>query len=154
MSLATQPRVHRARVHDADGVHQVMNGIVADGGGPRNGIDRMVTPDSVAQWIRELGERGAIFLARVEERAVAACALEPTDEPDAARLRVWVLPDFRRQGLGTMLGRIANQFARERGYTRVIGHVPAENEPALSFFSTVAGAENLQPGSLKFELPL
>ncbi len=147
-------RLLRAKIHDADGVHQVMNGVVADGGPQRNGIDRMVTPDSVAQWIRDLGERGALFLARVDERAAGAAALEPTAEPDAARLRVWVLPQFRRMGLGTELGQAATQFARERGYKRVIGHVPEGNEPALSYFSTVAGLTNLQPESLRFELPL
>ncbi len=152
MSSTIQPTILRAKVADADGVHKVMNGVVADGGGPRNGIDSMVTPDSVAQWIRDLGDRGALFLARSGEQAAAACALEPIDA-EAARLRVWVLPAFRRQGLGGALGRVANQFARERGYKRVVGHVPAENEAALSFFSAVAGEEALQPG-LKFELPL
>ncbi|HWO93504.1 MAG TPA: GNAT family N-acetyltransferase [Dehalococcoidia bacterium] len=153
MWKVTQPRIFRARISDADAIHQVLNGVAAEGGPERNGIEGLVTPDSVAQWMRDLGDRGALFVARVGERGVGAAALEPAGEPGAARLRVWVLPAYRRQGIGTELGRVATQLARDLGYVRVLGHIPEQNEAALSYFSSVAGLENLQPG-LRFELPL
>jgi ribosomal protein S18 acetylase RimI-like enzyme len=65
-----------------------------------------------------------------------------------------VLPDYRRQSIGTELSEVALGYGRRLGYERVVGHVPKENEAALSFFSSIAGMANLNPESLRFELPL
>jgi ribosomal protein S18 acetylase RimI-like enzyme len=71
-----------------------------------------------------------------------------------ASLGVWVLPEFRRRGLGTELSRAAIEFARDAGYTRLQGTIPAENEPALSFFSAVGPIAAVEGGSMRYELPV
>ena len=102
-----------------------------------------------------LGDRGGIFYAIERDRVVAFASLAPNEsDPQVASLGVWVLPEFRRRGLGTELSRAAIEFARDAGYTRLQGTIPAENEPALSFFSAVGPIAALEGGNMRYELPV
>lgn len=157
MNTITIDRIDPTAQRDIDrlapGVAQVNNAVVAEG-------DNMALPgrsstDDVRARIERLGERGGIFYAIERDRVVAFASLAPSErDPQVASLGVWVLPEFRRRGLGTELSRAAIEFARDAGYTRLQGTIPAENEPALSFFSAVGPIAAVEGGSMRYELPV
>jgi len=53
-----------------------------------------------------------------------------------------------------MLGESILDFAREAGYRRIRGRLPANNEPALSFLSGLGALVPLRNPEMRFELPL
>ncbi len=119
------------------------------------GFREAQSSEQASRWLARLGDQGCIFVAQVEEKIVGFGALDfNTEEPDTGTIGVWILPDFRRRGLATMLGESILDFAREAGYRRIRGRLPANNEPALSFLSGLGALVPLQNPEMRFELPL
>jgi L-amino acid N-acyltransferase YncA len=157
MDTITVDRISPGDERDIDrlagGVAQVVNAIVAEG-------DNMALPGRMSaadmrEWIERIGDRGGVFYAIERDRVVAFAMLQPREgEPETATLGVWVLPEFRRRGLGTELSRVAIDFARDAGYTRLQGTIPSDNEPALSFFSAVGPIAAVEGGGMRYELPV
>ena len=137
----------------APGVCNVVNTIVAEG--DNMALPGRMTTEQVRDLVKRLGERGGIFYAMARDRVVAFATLAP-DENDttSARLGVWVLPEHRRRGLGTELSRTAIEYARDAGFSKLEGTIPAENEPALSFFSAVGPIAAIEGGGMRYELPV
>jgi ribosomal protein S18 acetylase RimI-like enzyme len=105
--------------------------------------------------MRSYRRRGAWFICRIDRQTAGFAALEPVpDEKKVAALGVWVLPSFRRQGVGTQLALMALEFARGKDYRKVRGRIPAGNELALSFFSSIGALVPRVGGDLRYELPL
>jgi putative acetyltransferase len=64
---------------------------------------------------------GAFWVAEDERGRVRACLAVDFPEPGTAELhRLYVRPDQRRQGLGESLVRLAEDYARARGATRMV----------------------------------
>ena len=61
---------------------------------------------------------------------------------------------YRRQGNGTALAEEALAFARARGYRRIRGRLPEQNEPALSYLSAIGALVPLTNPGTSFELPV
>ena len=114
-----------------------------------------LSPDQVTNWLRRLGDQGAIFVAEAGGEAVGFGALDyNTETPDTATLGVWLLPEWRRRGIATQLGGCLIDFAREAGYKRIRGRLPERNEPALSFLSSLGALVPMTNPEMSFELPL
>lgn len=138
---------------DAAPIARVIARIIGEPGGA--GFDHAWSASEVQTWIRRHGASGRLFVAEVEGEVIGFSALDfNTQEPDTATLGVWVLSERRRQGVGTELAECALQFAREAGYRRIRGRLPAGNEPALSFLSQIGAMAPLVNPELRFELPL
>ena len=60
----------------------------------------------------------------------------------------------RRQGHGTALAREALAFARDRGYKRIRARLPENNEPALSYLSSIGALVPMRNPGTTFELPI
>ena len=106
-------------------------------------------------WLDRLGEDGALFIAYDGSIPMAFGALDfNTSEPETGVLGVWVLPDHRRRGLATAVADALLEFARGRGYRRIRGRLPDNNEPALSFLSSIGAMVPLRNPEMTFELPL
>jgi GNAT superfamily N-acetyltransferase len=71
-----------------------------------------------------------------------------------AVIGVWLLPEHRRKGLGTALAEYALGFARDKGYKRIRGRLPQNNETALSFLSGIGALVPMYNPEAVFELPI
>lgn len=150
MTRATETK--RATIDDASAIAGIVRGI---GDEENVGIPRDFDTDQARAWIERLGDQGVLIIAYDGSIPIAFGALDyNTAEPDAAMLGVWVLPDHRRRGIATLLADELLDFARERGYRRIRGRLPEENEPALSFLSSIGAMVPLRNPTMTFELPL
>lgn len=118
-------------------------------------LDEPQSPDDVRAWLRRQGEYGAMFVVEDGGDVVAFASVDfDSGRPRECSLGAWVRADQRRQGHATLLAEAALAFARERGYRRIRGRLPEENEPALSFLSSIGGMVPLTNPGASFELPL
>jgi GNAT superfamily N-acetyltransferase len=119
------------------------------------GFERALSPEDIRTWFSRLGDSGAVFLCLVDGSAAGFSALDfNTHDPDTATLGVWLLPAYRRRGLGTVLAEWALDFARDRGYRRIRGRLPSDNDAALSFLSSIGALVPVYNPEMRYELPL
>ena len=149
----TEPAFRRATTDDAAAIASVIEAVMKD---PQPvGFECAYSADEVRTWLSRLGDAGAVFLCLIEGKVAGFGALDfNTQEPDTATLGVWLLPEYRGKGLGTELARLALDFARDRGYRRIRGRLPAGNEVALSFLSSIGALVPIYNPNTRFELPL
>jgi GNAT superfamily N-acetyltransferase len=149
MTRDTEQR--RATASDAASIAAVVRGLP----GENIGIPADFTTETAAAWLRRLGDSGTIVIAFDGSIPVAFGALDfSTVEPEIGLLGVWVLPSHRRRGLATDLAESLIEFAREKGYRRIRGRLPENNEGALSFLSGIGAMVPLRNPNMSFELPL
>jgi GNAT superfamily N-acetyltransferase len=143
----------QATIEDAEAIADVVNRVVQEP--DPAGLEGPTTPDGVRTWLTRQSGQGGIFLCLVEGKVAGFAALDfNTQEPDTATLGVWVLPEYRRRGLGTAAAEYALGFARDKGYRRLRGRLPEHNEVALSFLSSIGALVPIYNPDMRFELPL
>jgi GNAT superfamily N-acetyltransferase len=146
------PRVRRATEDDAADISVVIEEVIKD---PEPVAIQAQTPEQVATRILRLGEQGGIFVCEDAGRIIGFSLLDfNTDDPEIATLGVWLLPEYRKRGLGTQLAERALEHARDKGYKRIRGRLPEGNEVALSFLSSIGALVPLYNPEARFELPL
>jgi RimJ/RimL family protein N-acetyltransferase len=147
------PRVRRATEDDAEGISKVISEILKD---PQPvALREPLTPEQVVRWIDRLGDNGGLFVCEVDGAIVGFAALDfNTEEPDIATIGVWLLAAHRKKGLGTSMAERALEHARDKGYKRIRGRLPQNNEVALSFLSSIGALVPLYNPEARFELPL
>lgn len=152
-NVQTEPTYRQANVNDAEAVSHVIRTVLEE---PNPvGFDHALTPDEVRTWLSRLGGEGGVFLAIIDGRVIGFGALDyNTIEPDTVVLGVWMLPEVRRRGIGTALAEYALGFARDKGYKRIRGRLPQDNEVALTFLSSIGALVPIYNPEARFELPL
>jgi GNAT superfamily N-acetyltransferase len=151
--MTGEPTYRQAAIRDAEAIAGIIATIVQE---PNPvAFEGPMSAEQVRTWLTRLGEQGALFLCLIDDRVVGFSALDfDTQQPETAVLGVWLLPEHRRKGLGTALAQYALDFARERGYRRIRGRLPEQNEVALSFLSSIGALVPLYNPDAVFELPL
>jgi GNAT superfamily N-acetyltransferase len=149
----TEPTYRQATIHDAEAIAAIINTVVQE---PNPvGFEGPTTPDQVRTWLTRQGGEGGIFLCLLDGNAVGFSALDfDTHEPDTGVLGVWLLPEHRRKGYGTALAEYALGFARDKGFKRIRGRLPEQNETALSFLSGIGALVPMYNPEAVFELPI
>ena len=149
----SEPEYRQAAIEDAEAVAAVINAVVKE---PNPvGFDGPTTPENVETWLTRQGDAGGIFLCLIDDKTVGFSALDfDTQQPDTSVLGVWLLAEHRRKGLGTRLAELALAFAREKGYKRIRGNLPDNNETALSFLSGIGALVPIYNPEVVFELPI
>jgi RimJ/RimL family protein N-acetyltransferase len=148
-----EPKIRRATTDDAAEVSAVITEIVAKS--PQPVALQAMTPEQVETRVQRLGDQGGIFVCELEGNVVGFSLLDfNTDEPDIATIGVWVVPDHRKKGFGTLLAERTLEHARDKGYRRIRGRLPENNEVALSFLSSIGALVPLYNPDTRFELPL
>lgn len=151
--MTGEPTYRQAAIQDAEAIAGIIATIVQE---PNPvAFEGPMSAEQVRTWLTRLGEQGAVFLCLIDGKVVGFSALDfDTQQPETAILGVWMLPEHRRRGLGTALAQYALDFARERGYRRIRGRLPGQNEVALSFLSGIGALVPLYNPDAVFELPL
>jgi GNAT superfamily N-acetyltransferase len=151
--MTAEPTYRQATADDAERIARIIAAIVEE---PNPvAFEGPLSPEQVRTWLTRLGEQGGVFLCLIDGEAVGFSALDfDTQEPETAVLGVWLLPEHRRKGLGTALAEYALGFARDKGYRRIRGRLPKENQMALSFLSSIGALVPLYNPDAVFELPL
>lgn len=149
----SEPEYRQAAIEDAEALAAVINTVVEE---PNPvGFDGPTTPANVQTWLTRQGDAGCIFLCLIDDKTVGFSALDfDTQQPDTSVLGVWLLAEHRRKGLGTHLAELALAFAREKGYKRIRGNLPDNNETALSFLSGIGALVPIYNPEVVFELPI
>jgi RimJ/RimL family protein N-acetyltransferase len=147
--------VRRATVRDAGAIAQIGKLILEELGRESSALQEPMTAEAIAHRLRSYRRRGAMFVALWGKEAAGFAALEPSPEAqDTMVLGVWVLPKFRRRGVGTQLALAAMEHARRLGARRLRGTIPPDNEPALSFFGELGALAQAVGRGMQYELPL
>jgi GNAT superfamily N-acetyltransferase len=151
--VTVEPTYRQANINDAEAISSIIEKVVKE---PNPvAFDGPMSPDQVRTWIMRQGGEGGIFLAIIDGKAVGFSALDyNTLEPDTVWIGVWMLPEARRKGIGTSLAEYALGFARDKGYKRIRGRLPQDNEVALSFLSSIGALVPIYNPEARFELPL
>lgn len=148
-----EPVYRQATIHDAEAIAEIIAAVVKE---PNPvGFDHALTPDEVRTWLTRLGGEGGVFLCLIDGKVAGFSALDfDTHEPERGVLGVWVLPEYRRRGIGTALAEYALEFARDKGYKRIRGRLPQDNAVALSFLSSIGALVPMYNPDAEFELPV
>ena len=118
-------------------------------------FSRAQTTEEVEQWMERQGESGAFFVIEDRGRLLGFATVDfNSAEPDAATFGAWIRAQNRRQGHGTALAEHALAFARSKGYKRIKARLPQNNEPALSYLSSIGAMVPLFNPGTSFELPI
>lgn len=152
-NVQAEPTYRQATINDAASISNVIEVVMKE---PNPvGFERPMSADDVRTWLSRLGGEGGAFLAIIEGEVVGFCALDyNTLEPDTVVLGVWMISRVRRRGIGTALAEYALGFARDKGYKRIRGRLPSDNEIALSFLSSIGALVPIYNPEARFELPL
>jgi GNAT superfamily N-acetyltransferase len=149
----SDPTYRQATIHDADAVSSIIEAVLKE---PNPvGFEGPMSSDQVRTWLTRQGGQGGIFLCLLDNKPLGFSAIDyDTYEPDTAVVGVWLLLEYRRQGIGTALAEYALGFARDKGYKRIRGRLPKMNETALSFLSSIGALVPITNPEAVFELPL
>ena len=151
--MMSEPTFRQATIHDAEVIASVVNQVVEE---PNPvGFEGPMTPEQVRTWLTRQGGEGGIFLCSIDDDVAGFSAIDfDTREPETAIIGVWTLADHRRSGLGTALAGYAFGFARDKGYRRIRGRLPENNEVALSFLSSIGALVPMYNPDAIYELPI
>lgn len=153
INVQAEPTYRQANINDADAISSVIATVVKE---PNPvAFEGPLSPEQVRTWLSRMGGEGGVFLATMDGRVVGFAALDyNTFEPETVVLGVWMLAETRRRGIGTSLAEYALGFARDKGYKRIRGRLPSDNEIALSFLSSIGALVPIYNPEARFELPL
>jgi RimJ/RimL family protein N-acetyltransferase len=152
-NVQAEPTYRQATINDAEAISAVIAVVVKEPSPVA--FDGPMSPEQVRTWLSRMGGEGGAFLAIIDGRVVGFSALDyNTFEPDTVVLGVWMVPEVRRRGIGTALAEYALGFARDKGYKRIRGRLPSDNEIALSFLSSIGALVPIYNPEARFELPL
>jgi GNAT superfamily N-acetyltransferase len=104
---------------------------------------------SLESWNRHL-EQLATFVAVADGSDVGLVRVATHDHlPDAGFvISMWVAPEARRQGIGLALLDAVAQWARTKGWTRLLLDVGEKNAPAIALYARMGFVPNGEVGTL------
>ncbi len=130
-------QVRKATPSDAEAISAIWEVICAER--IYSAVSRPFTPDQEREYLASLSDREGIFVAEAEGRILGFQSLERwaryTDAFDhVGTLGTFVLPRWRRRGVGRRLAEHTLSFARTHGYEKLVVYVRASNRGALAFY--------------------
>ena len=144
-SVESRPRVRRALPEDAAGIAAVL-AVVADER-VHSAIDRAWSIEQERVYLESLSPREVIHVATDgDDRIVGLQVLERWSTvldtmAHVGQVGTFLLPAWRKRGLGRTLWMATVAFAREAGYQKLVIQVRATNLHAQSFYRGLGFAE-------------
>ena len=146
-------RVRRATPDDADQIAEIISEIILEDNPV--GFDREWSSEEVAAWMERQGDQGTTLVVDDGRRVLGFAAIDfDSSRPEECSFGSWMRERNRRQGYGTELANEALAFARDKGYKRIRARLPEDNEPALSYLSSIGAMVPLRSPGTRFELPV
>ena len=129
--------IRRATPDDATAIAAIWEVICAER--VYTAVNRPFTPQQEREYIGSLSSREGIFLAEVDGRVVGFQSLDLwaryTDSfAHVGVVGTFVLPEWRRRGVGRLLAEHTLDFARANGYEKIVIYVRAGNTRAQAFY--------------------
>ena len=146
------PLCRRAVADDAAQIAEIIAELIEE---PQPvAFDRALSAAEVHDaWLA--GDEGtAVFVIEEAGRLLAFAVVEPLEgASEDCSLGAWVRAAERRKGDATVLAEEALAFTRERGYQAIRARLPEDNEPALSYLSSIGALVPLANPGAHFVLP-
>jgi RimJ/RimL family protein N-acetyltransferase len=145
--------VRRATPDDADQIAEIIGEIILEDNPV--GFDREWSDEEVVAWMERQGDQGTMLVIDDGRHVLGFAAIDfDSATPDECSFGSWIRERNRRQGYGTALANEALAFARDKGYKRIRARLPRDNEPALSYLSSIGAMVPLRSPGTRFELPV
>ena len=137
LKVMMQINVRRAGPEDAGSISKIWEIICVERA--FTAVNQPFSPQQEREYILSLSDREGIFVAESEEKIVGFQSLDLwakyTDSFDhVGVMGSFVLPDWRRKGIGELLANHTLDFARANGYEKIIIYVRAGNAGAQAFY--------------------
>jgi RimJ/RimL family protein N-acetyltransferase len=138
-------QIRRAAVDDANGIATVLKSVVAER--VHSAIDRAWTADQQRSYLADLSSREVFHVAVDAARNIIGYQSLDLYSPilpsmaHVGQLGTFLLPDWRRQGVGKALFDATVQFAATAGYRKLVIQVRASNMPAQTFYKRLGFVE-------------
>jgi ribosomal protein S18 acetylase RimI-like enzyme len=137
--------IRRAAVRDAEAILSVLETVAAER--IYSAVDEPWALDQERTYLRSLSPREATHVAVVESGEVIGFqnldlwAAPVQSMRHVGQIGTFLLPAWRRQGLGHALFSATQAFARTAGYRKFVIQVRASNSSALAFYNSLGFRE-------------
>ena len=138
-------QIRKAVADDAEGVANVINAVASER--VHSAIDRAWRVEEESRYLTSLSQREAVHVATAGSGLVVGCQSLDLYSPilgsmaHVAQVGTFVLPAWRRRGVGPALFEVTRRFAVAAGYRKLVITVRASNVPALSFYRALGFVE-------------
>jgi ribosomal protein S18 acetylase RimI-like enzyme len=136
--MASLSKICRARPEDAQGIVDVLQTVAAER--IHSAIDQVWTVEDERRYIEALSAREAIHVAVDERGGIVGLQVldrwSPTLDSMAhvGQVGTFLLPDWRRLGIGGQLWSATRAFASEAHYRKIVIYVRGSNTSAQRFY--------------------
>lgn len=152
----SQPLLRRAVAADANQIAAIIAELIEE---PQPvAFDRALSAAEVHDaWLGSDDDQHAgtaVFVIEDAGRLLAFAIVEPLEgASEDCSLGAWVREAERRKGYATALAEAALAFTRDRGYSAIRARLPEDNEPALSYLSSIGALVPITNPGAHFVLP-
>ena len=131
--------IRKALVQDAEEISKIWAIICAEK--IYTSVSHPFTPEQEKEYLISLSERESIFLAEVKSKSVGFQTLDKWTKfsqyfDHVGVLGTFILPEWRRKGIGSKLTHFSFIFARNHGYEKIIIYIRSGNSGAIDFYRT------------------
>jgi L-amino acid N-acyltransferase YncA len=138
-SKSTHPSVtiRKATEVDAPAMVAILKGIAAER--VHSAIDVVWPVEKQCTYLGSLSNREAVHVAVTGAGQIVGFQVIDLWEPTTmsmqhvAQIGTFLIPEWRRRGVGRLLFKTTEEFVRSAGYSKMIAQVRASNEPAKAF---------------------
>ncbi len=135
-----QTTIRKAQVEDAEEISNIWKVICAER--KYSAVNHPFTPEQEKDYILSLSDREGIFIAETKDQIFGFQSLDKwakyTDSFDhVGTIGSFILPKWRGCGIERQLAIKTFQFAREKGYEKLIIYVRANNTGAIEFYKNL-----------------
>lgn len=137
--------VRQATAQDAEGIAAVLHAVASER--VHSAIDRAWTPEEQRRYLTSLSNREAIHVATADAGLIVGCqtldlySTVLSSMAHVAQVGTFILPSWRRRGVGQTLFRDTRRFALSAGFRKLVINVRASNASALLFYQRLGFVE-------------
>ena len=138
-------QVRPATAQDAEGIAAIVHAVASER--VHSAIDRAWTPEEQRRYLVSLSNREALHVAIADAGLMVGCQTLDLYSPvlssmaHVAQLGTFILPSWRRRGVGQALFHDTRRFALSVGYRKLVINVRASNASALLFYQRLGFVE-------------